>query len=77
MLTSTKSTSITGNSYITVNSENKIIAYMNANISDSGNVNINKTIQDKELFEANKTSVLQDFSDFETLVYSYITTETV
>lgn len=43
---------------------------MNASIPEHGDININKSIQDKELFNLNKKDVLKDFSEFENYVYS-------
>ena len=50
----------------------KQVAYLNASVSKDGNVNINKTIQDKEVFKENKEAVLKDFTEFETFVYGII-----
>ena len=45
---------------------------MNASVSEGGNVNINKSIQDTALFTANKEAVLADFTEFETYVYGLV-----
>ena len=52
------------------NTAEQIIAYMNASIPDHGDININKSIQNKELFSKHKQAVLDDFAEFETYVYS-------
>lgn len=52
------------------NTTEQIIAYMNASIPDHGDININKSIQNKELFSKHKQTVLDDFAEFETYVYS-------
>lgn len=74
MLKTNKSVTITGQSYIEAAGNDgqpeKIIAYMNASIPENGDININKSIQDKELFNQNKKDVLKDFSEFENHVYS-------
>ena len=75
MLKTSKSISITGQSYIESttkdnSSTEQIIAYMNASIPDHGDININKSIQNKELFSKHKQAVLDDFAEFETYVYS-------
>lgn len=76
MIKINKSTNITGNSTIDVTENGttitKQIAYMNATVSEGGNVNINKSIQDTALFTANKDAVLADFTEFETYVYSLV-----
>ena len=42
---------------------------MNANIPDKGDFSINKSIQDRELFDKYSTEVFKDFSEFEKHVY--------
>lgn len=69
MLKTTKSTTVNGQVYVTVSEEEKQVAYLNATIYEDGNVNINKSIQNTELFNSNKTAVLEDFTSFETYVY--------
>lgn len=74
MLRTNKSVSVTGQSYIETDGEDghteKVVAYMNASIPENGDININKSIQDKALFSANKKDVLKDFSEFENYVYN-------
>lgn len=74
MLKTNKSVTVTGQSYIKVNNgdgqSEKIVAYMNASIPENGDININKSIQDKDLFSKNKKDILKDFSEFENYVYS-------
>lgn len=61
MLTTKKSTTLTGN--ITI--EDKQVVYLNASVSsDGGSDNINQTIQDKELYAANKAEVRKDIAAF-------------
>lgn len=68
-----KSTTITAQSAVTVeeNGQEKQVpvAYMNANLDSAGGVNITKTIQNKELYAANKEAVRADFVAFEEKVY--------
>ena len=45
---------------------------MYATINEDGNININKTITNQELYVANKEEVRKDMSDFEDLVYDSI-----
>ena len=45
---------------------------MNASVSENGNVNINKAIQDITVFNENKDAVLADFAEFENYVYGLV-----
>lgn len=51
--------------------EGQAVVYMNASISTDGNsnANINKSIANQELYNANKTAVRADINTFETEVY--------
>lgn len=70
MLKTNVSTTITGQSIITdAEGNEKQVAYMNATIDKTRSTNINKSIQNIELFNANKTDVLSDFAEFEAFVY--------
>ena len=76
MLNINKTTNVSGQSLIEV-AENdstvkKQVAYMNASVSENGNVNINKSIQDIALFNENKEAVLADFTEFENYVYGLV-----
>lgn len=55
--------------YIVEKDIQKNIAYASASVGQNGDVSINKSIEDAELFQANKESVLKDFTEFETYVY--------
>lgn len=46
------------------------VAYLNATVYEDGNININKVIQNMELFNANKEAVLADMKTFEDTVYA-------
>ena len=76
MLKINKTTNVSGQSLIEVTENGttvkKQVAYMNASVSEGGNVNINKSIQDTALFIANKETVLADFTEFETYVYGLV-----
>ena len=76
MLNINKTTNVSGQSLIEVTENDstlkKQVAYMNASVSENGNVNINKSIQDSEAFKTNKEAVLKDFTEFETYVYGII-----
>ena len=72
MLNYRKSITVTGESVVGgVN-----IAYMNATISDNGEININRSIQNKELFETNKDAITADFKEFDEYAYSLISGKT-
>ena len=47
-----------------------IVASMYASISEDGNININKTITNKEVYNRHKEEVQKDLLDFENFVYS-------
>ena len=47
-----------------------IVASMYASISEDGNININKTITNKEVYNCHKEEVQKDLRDFENFVYS-------
>lgn len=47
-----------------------IVASMYASISEDGNININKTITNKEVYNRHKEEVQKDLQDFENFVYS-------
>ena len=72
MLKISETRNVSGQVMIGENENAKQVAYLNASVSKDGNVNINKTIQDKEVFKENKEAVLKDFTDFETFVYGII-----
>ena len=60
MLTTKKSTTLTGNIEI----DGKQVVYLNASVSNDGSDNINQTIQDKTLYAANKAEVRKDIAAF-------------
>ena len=72
MLKISETRNVSGQVMIGDGEKAKQVAYLNASVSKDGNVNINKTIQDKEVFKENKEAVLKDFTDFETFVYGII-----
>lgn len=67
-------TNVSANIYVGEAENQKNVAYANASVSKNGDVSINKSIQDGEVFKANKESVLKDFTEFETYVYSLVDT---
>lgn len=74
MLKAKQSILINGSSYIKINNEEHFIANMSARIDDN-DINIVKTICNKELFNVYKEDVQNDFSDFEKYVYSMVNKE--
>ncbi|HBL05892.1 MAG TPA: hypothetical protein DDZ33_02920 [Clostridium sp.] len=68
MLKTNKSITLTGYSII----ENKQVAYMNATIStDGGNVgSVTRSIQNQELYNANKVEVRADMDAFDKQLYA-------
>lgn len=54
MLSITKSISVQGTSMIEENESKVAVMYLSANITESGATSISQTINDKELYVANK-----------------------
>ena len=73
MLNTTTSKNFSGTSTI----DNVVVANMYANISENGNVNINKTITDQKTYINNKELVEKDMSDFDEFVYSSIDADSI
>lgn len=72
MININKSTSITGSSTVNNGDKEILVAYLNANIDTDGNINITKSIINKEMFVGNyKEQVLEDFNKFEQYVYNF------
>lgn len=65
MLKGTKSVSLSYQSMI----GDKIAVYMSAQIPDSGRSTSNKTIQDLDLYEANKTECREDMAAFDEMLW--------
>ncbi|MBZ6007595.1 hypothetical protein K1514_17015 [Paraclostridium bifermentans] len=68
MLKTGKTITINGSSVV----DGQIVVYMNASLSTDGtsNENINKNIQNQELYASNKEAVRKDMRDFEDLVFA-------
>ena len=71
MLSTTKTININGTSAIEVNGVKTQVAYFNAQIQYDGKYNINQSIQNVELYKANKGAVKADRDEFETLVETF------
>ncbi len=69
MITINQSISISANSIINNGEKDVIAAYINASIGNDGNISINKSINDKEIFHSKEEEILKDFNEFETYVY--------
>lgn len=66
MLKVTKNTTMSGQSFI----NDTLVASMSATIGTDGDGNINKYINNKALYAANKADVRADMTEFETQVYA-------
>lgn len=68
MLKTGKTITINGSAVV----DGQIVVYMNASLSTDGtsNENINKNIQNQELYSNNKDAVRKDMRDFEDLVFA-------
>ncbi|WP_270659460.1 hypothetical protein [Paraclostridium bifermentans] len=68
MLKTGRTITINGSSVV----DGQIVVYMNASLSTDGtsNENINKNIQNQELYASNKEAVRKDMRDFEDLVFA-------
>ena len=70
MLTTRESTLITGSSDVMVGDEKIFVASLSATINGT-DINISKTISNRDVFETHKEEVQKDFADFENYVYDY------
>ena len=68
-----KSITVSATSTIEVDNKQNTVMYMNATITSGGDVNINQSIRDKELYIANQEEVDADFAEFKVTVMSYVT----
>ena len=70
MLSTTKTISINGTSSVEVNGVKTPVVYFNAQIKSDGTYNVNYSVQNDELYKANKDVVKADRDEFEELVES-------
>lgn len=71
MLETSKTTILTGSSMITSEDGDKTrIVHMSANISDDGNINFSKMIDNKSLYLANKEICDADIEEFENAAFN-------
>ena len=61
---------ITGSSEVIIGDEKVFVASLSATINGS-DINITKTISNKEVFDAHKEEVQKDFAEFEEYVYAH------
>lgn len=68
MLVKTKTISANGRSTVTVDGVETVAMTMNASINEDGSMSVNKYIQNKEVYKANKAACDADYEEFETYV---------
>ena len=68
MLSTTKTISLNGTSTVDVNGVKTPVMYFNAQIKSDGTYNVNYSVQNDELYKANKDAVKADRDEFEALV---------
>lgn len=68
MLSTTKSINLNGTSSVEVNGVKTPVVYFNAQIKSDGTYNVNYSVQNDELYKANKDAVKADRDEFEALV---------
>ena len=61
---------ITGSSEVIIGDEKVFVASLSATINGS-DINITKTISNKEAFDSHKEEVQKDFTEFEEYVYAH------
>ena len=70
MLSTTKSINLSGISSIDVDGVKTPVVYFNAQIQSDGKYNVNYSVQNDELYKANKATVKADRDEFEAIVES-------
>lgn len=70
MLSTTKTISINGTSSVEVNGVKTPVVYFNAQIQADGKYNVNYSVQNDELYKANRATVKADRDEFEAIVES-------
>ena len=71
MLTTTKTISINGTSTVEVDGVKTPVAYLNAQIQSDGKYNINQSVQNVDVYKANKDTVKADYDEFEAYVETF------
>ena len=67
-----KSITLSSTSDIEVDGKNNVVMYMNATINSNGDVNINQSIRNKELYISNQDAVDADYTEFKKSVMTYV-----
>ena len=67
-----KSITLSATSDIEVDGKNNVVMYMNATINSNGDVNINQSIRNKELYISNQDVVDADYTEYKTSVMAYV-----
>ena len=75
MLSTTKTININGTSSVEVDGSKMPVVYYNAQIQSDGKFNINKSVQNEELYKAYRNEINADRDEFESLVESYTDTK--
>ena len=70
MLSTTKSINLNGTSSVEVNGVKSPVVYFNAQIKSDGTYNVNYSVQNDELYKANRDAAKADRDEFEELVES-------
>ena len=68
-----KSINLSATSDIESEGKNNVVMYMNATVNSNGDVNINQSIRNKELYIANQELVDADYVEFKKSVMTYVT----
>ena len=71
MLETKKSTTLTGTITVKDGDVDKQVVYLSANVTSdgAGNDNVNQTIQDRNLYKANKVQIRKDIAEFTNKFY--------
>ena len=76
MLNSTKSITLTGTSVVEATAEGEMnivpVVYMSATIGDNDTPVVTKSIQNRELYLANKEQIDKDMQEFEDTAWSLV-----
>ena len=67
-----KSINLSATSDIESEGKNNVVMYMNATVNSNGDVNINQSIRNKELYIANQEVVDADYVEFKRSVMTYV-----
>ena len=67
-----KSINLSATSDIESEGKNNIVMYMNATVNSNGDVNINQSIRNKELYIANQELIDADYVEFNKSVMTYV-----